>query len=98
MVNVETEGYRAPADLQSPQLPPPHDFFGQLSELGALILSENKLTGGLPAEFFQLSQLRKLWLFDNRLTGRLPKELGQLSRLWQFSFRGNRSLLQNSRC
>ncbi len=44
-------------------------------------LSENNLTGALPAEWGGLSELEALAMSNNSLTGPIPVELGQLQRL-----------------
>ena len=54
-----------------------------------LHLSENQLTGSIPAELGKLSQLRSLWLDDNQLSGNIPTELGNLSQLTYLDLSGN---------
>ena len=49
--------------------------------LEKLDLSDNQLTGTIPAELGQLTQLKKLYLDNNQLTGAIPRELGQLTQL-----------------
>ena len=46
-----------------------------------LDLSDNLLTGGIPAELGSLTNLRRLDLYRNRLTGSIPAELGSLPNL-----------------
>ena len=46
-----------------------------------LDLSENRLSGELPAELGNLSRLRELILDNNQLTGGIPPELGNLANL-----------------
>ncbi len=60
------------------------EWYGVETDAGrvvALVLSENGLTGGLPAELGQLSDLEWLDLFRNQLSGNIPPELGRLSSL-----------------
>ncbi len=51
---------------------------GGLTEIEALILSNNRLRGSLPPELSQLSNLRYLDLAFNQLSGEIPSELGRL--------------------
>ena len=46
-----------------------------------LLLSDNELTGPIPAELGDLSNLEWLWLSGNELTGPIPAWLGDLSNL-----------------
>ena len=46
-----------------------------------LDLSENQLTGPIPAALGDLTNLERLDLSDNELTGPIPAELGGLSNL-----------------
>ena len=46
-----------------------------------LNLSENQLTGSIPAELGNLDQLGRLYLYSNQLAGSIPAELGNLGRL-----------------
>ena len=46
-----------------------------------LSLSENQLTGEIPAELGNLFNLQELSLNENQLTGEIPPELGRLSNL-----------------
>jgi leucine-rich repeat protein SHOC2 len=57
----------------------PSDILG-MTNVQYLDLSNNRLTGAIPAEIRHLSKLEVLDLSDNAMTG-LPAELGQLSRL-----------------
>lgn len=50
------------------------------TDLQALNISHNKLTGALPAEIRQLKNLKILNISDNQMTG-LPAEVGQLDKL-----------------
>ena len=55
---------------------------GSLSNLTALNLDKNQLTGEIPAELLgNLPNLSVLSLKNNRLTGTIPPELGKLSQL-----------------
>ena len=60
------------------------------SELAVVVLSGNRLSGGIPPHFRNLSELTVLSLHDNRLSGRIPRELGQLAALRVLSLGNNR--------
>ena len=49
--------------------------------VSGLSLTENQLSGGIPAGLGSLSSLQSLDLGGNRLTGEIPTELGKLSNL-----------------
>ncbi|ETR73624.1 MAG: leucine-rich repeat-containing protein [Candidatus Magnetoglobus multicellularis str. Araruama] len=57
-------------------------------------LSNNKLSGTIPAELGQLTLLHDLFLNENQLTGNIPAELAQLSKL-QYLFLENNMLTGN---
>ena len=52
---------------------------GRVNELN---LSDNQLTGEIPAELGNLAHLRELYLGRNQLTGAIPAELGRLDGLY----------------
>ena len=54
---------------------------GAGTALTALHLTDNDLTGTIPAELFNLSNLKVLFLNYNRFSGRIPAEIGQLVHL-----------------
>ena len=54
-----------------------------------LYLSQNQLTGPIPAELGNLSNLQDLSLWGNQLTGPIPAELGNLSNLQWLSLPEN---------
>ncbi|XP_037427600.1 MDIS1-interacting receptor like kinase 2-like [Triticum dicoccoides] len=54
---------------------------GQLSQLGLLDLSSNKLEGEIPSALGNLQKLFNLSLADNLLHGSIPKEIGSMSNL-----------------
>ena len=56
-------------------------MLGSLTNLEALWLSSNQLTGEIPAELGSLTNLEALYLFSNQLTGEIPAELGSLTNL-----------------
>ena len=62
---------------------------GRLTELEYLTLSDNQLTGTIPAELGNLSKLVELWLRYNQLTGTVPPELGELVNIRTLSLDGN---------
>ncbi|MXZ54641.1 MAG: hypothetical protein F4Z14_00490, partial [Gammaproteobacteria bacterium] len=64
----------------------------QINDAGKVIglrLSNNQLTGPIPAELGQLITLEVLWLSHNQLIGPIPAELGQLQNLKDLSLGGN---------
>lgn len=65
----------------------PQEVFSR-RELIRLDLSDNALTGALPAEVRQLVSLQELDLSGNRFTG-VPAEIGQLSRLTRLDLSDN---------
>ncbi len=54
-----------------------------------LTLSENGLSGPIPAELGGLSLIRSLWMFGNNLTGSIPATLGDLSELRMLRLQNN---------
>ena len=54
-----------------------------------LDLSDNQLTGTIPAELGNLANLEELSLYDNQLTGTIPAELGNLANLQGLFLRRN---------
>ncbi|USN88440.1 MAG: leucine-rich repeat domain-containing protein [Candidatus Nomurabacteria bacterium] len=65
----------------------PQSLFEQV-DTEVLDLSNNELSGALPAEVHRLTKLRRLDLSNNNFTG-LPAELGQLSQLEYLNISGN---------
>ena len=65
---------------------------GDLSNLGALSLSNNQLTGEVPMGLGNLSSLKRLSLYSNQLMGVLPEGLTGLSVLERFDFYNNPKL------
>ena len=59
---------------------------GRVSEL---ILPDNELTGGIPADLGKLTSLTKLDLPDNSLTGDIPADLGKLTGLQEIYLHKN---------
>ncbi len=59
---------------------------GNLTNLQALYLSYNQLSGGIPPQFGNLSSLRYLFLCHNQLEGPLPHDLINLDLLEMFTF------------
>ena len=55
----------------------------------SLYLSNNRLTGSIPAELGELSNLTYLSLWGNRLTGSIPAELGNLINLTYLNLSNN---------
>lgn len=58
------------------------------SSVTTLDVSDNNLTGALPAEIRKLTNLRVLNASDNKMTG-IPAEIGQLSKLQIANFANN---------
>ena len=55
-----------------------------------LLLNQNQLSGGLPANLAGLTKLFELELSDNDLTGEIPPELGRLPDLRYLGLATNR--------
>ena len=62
------------------RVPPPRPL-ARLQSLETLDLSQNHLTGQVPAGLGELVTLRRLFLNSNRLTGPVPDSLTRLTRL-----------------
>ena len=62
---------------------------GNLTNLRALLLSNNRLRGPIPGALGGLSKLEALDLWGNELTGAIPAELGRLARLRSLSLGEN---------
>ena len=69
------------------------EWYGVTTDsLGSVIsldLSQNGLSGEIPAELGQLSNLKLLTLWQNELHGEIPPELGHLSKLVRLRLAGN---------
>jgi Leucine-rich repeat (LRR) protein len=59
------------------------------TDITSLNLSNNRLTGALPAEIKTLTNLRTLNVSNNRMTG-VPAEIGQLKNLQVLNYNDNR--------
>ena len=62
---------------------------GTPSRVTKLLLSNESLSGSIPAELGDLSELTHLNLSSNSLTGEIPRELGGLSNLQEIRLSGN---------
>ena len=62
---------------------------GTVGRVGSLALSNNNLTGRLPAELGKLTDLDSIALHDNNLSGAIPRELGNLPLLYELSLYNN---------
>ena len=62
---------------------------GDLANLWTLVISNNRLTGEIPAELGELANLRELRLNHNQLTGTIPAWLGNLANLRRLWLSGN---------
>ncbi|MBA0724922.1 hypothetical protein Golax_021563, partial [Gossypium laxum] len=56
-------------------------WIGNLSEIRALNLSHNNLTGPIPSTFSKLKQIESLDLSYNNLNGRIPPQLTEVTTL-----------------
>jgi Leucine-rich repeat (LRR) protein len=65
---------------------------GDLSNLTALILSYNGLTGSIPGTLGNLASLEQLTLTNNQLSGSIPSELGNISSLVALNLSANPGL------
>ncbi|CDP20273.1 unnamed protein product [Coffea canephora] len=54
---------------------------GNLTQLGVLNLSSNRLIGEIPKEFGKMTSMLNLFLQHNQLSGDIPQELGSLTQL-----------------
>jgi Leucine-rich repeat (LRR) protein len=73
----------------------PCEWYGVTCRGGKIIeleLTNNRLSGSLPAEIGQLENLENLDLRNNQLNGSLPPELGNLFKLRHLYLSGNREL------
>lgn len=87
--NIDTENKKQentlpsttkPLNMSGQNLTSVPNYVFQLKSITELNLSNNKLTGALPAEVGQLKELRILNLSNNQFTG-IPAEVGRLSQL-----------------
>lgn len=73
---------------------PLKDWFGVTVDndgrVSGLDLSENQLTGSIPAELALLTNLKGLWLDKNQLTGSIPVELALLANMGAISLSENK--------
>ena len=65
----------------------PKEVLGQ-TNLVILDISDNNLTGALPAEIRHLTKLEELNASNNKMTG-IPAEIGQLSKLKTLNYANN---------
>ena len=71
---------------------------GQLEALQELRLSDNRLSGEIPAvELGNLRRLKLLSLANNKLNGSIPKELGELKSLQQLRLQSNNRMGEDSK-
>lgn len=64
------------------------EFFNDNPGVEILDVSDNKLTGALPAEIRKMTGLKIVRASKNQLTG-IPAEIGQLSKLQELDFSDN---------
>ncbi|XAR66956.1 Non-specific serine/threonine protein kinase [Bertholletia excelsa] len=67
----------------------PANTIGNLTQLRALSLRSNRLSGQIPADFSNLKLLRSLYLQDNRFSGRFPQSIPELTRLTRLDLSSN---------
>lgn len=75
-------------DLSSTRLQKVPSYVFDMTKLEELNLSDNNLTGALPAEIRHLQNLRVLNASGNQMTG-VPAEIGQLSKLEELDLSDN---------
>ncbi|XP_057968151.1 pollen receptor-like kinase 3 [Malania oleifera] len=64
--------------------------FNRLGALKSLLLSGNKFSGEIPADYFQtMTSLKKLWLSDNSFAGEIPPSVGKLPHLMELHLENN---------
>eukprot|EP00980_Cylindrotheca_fusiformis_P003182 scaffold721_cov131-Cylindrotheca_fusiformis.AAC.72 len=68
---------------------PLYPFIGDIESMISLSLTDNSLTGTIPAELGKLTDADAIWLFGNSLTGTIPSEIGNLRFLRFFQVEGN---------
>lgn len=78
LVSTPTSGKKL--DLSDKNLQKLPEYVLKITDLEELDISNNKLTGALPAEIRQLKKLKVLNCSDNLMTG-VPAEIGQLENL-----------------
>jgi Leucine-rich repeat (LRR) protein len=67
----------------------PEELFSSWSNMKALFLSDNDITGYIPSSIDQLRSIEVLWLGGNNLGGSIPTEIGQLLSLKDLSLESN---------
>lgn len=75
-------------DLSGQNLTQVPSYVFTVTNLEELIMTNNRLTGALPAEIRQLQNLKKLDVSGNLMTG-IPAEIGQLSKLEELNYANN---------
>jgi Leucine-rich repeat (LRR) protein len=65
------------------------EYFEGKQEVKVFNVSNNALTGALPAEIRKMESLEELNASNNDLTG-IPAEIGQMKRIQRINFSGNR--------
>lgn len=75
-------------DLSNQKLEKVPDYVFELNDLEELDISNNQITGNLPAEIRNLKSLKVLNANNNLMTG-IPAEIGQLPSLQIFNINNN---------
>ena len=70
--------------------PMPWEHLTKLTELRALRIQDNQLSGSISPDVGKLSKLQQLFLHNNYLSGSIPPELGNLSNLGYLDLKNNR--------
>ena len=74
----------------------PTEIGNYLPNISTLVLSNNRLTGGIPSSMRRLSKLELLFLHNNLLTGEIPTWLFDFKGLTALYVGGNRLIWNNS--
>ncbi len=74
VTELHLNGYRLSGSM-------PWEHLTKLTELRALRIQDNQLSGSISPDLGKLSKLQELFLGNNQLSGSIPLELGELSNL-----------------
>jgi hypothetical protein len=68
---------------------PVFPFIGDLDTLVSFSVTENSITGALPAELSNISGMLQMWFYANLLTGQIPSAYGEMRQLKILQLEGN---------